>query len=268
MSQPHNCCCVAHWNIWCHLPSSSWFAAYPLSFLCRRWWGPSKSFFVGMKFFCKWKCPLLNQFRDILHVWQFRYCQERRQLEKRQWTLPRVKVVIFQRPIVELCKKWVSFFFFFLLSIDLRDNTCARYTVPAPATIVCLMHSCIVRPTPVLLPYFVHVLPWNLDILSYFLWRLLLRVVSITMDTKTRSAARKYGILPFCKQHFKRISLNENCCIVIQISLEFGPTGTIENRSSLVQIVVWCITGDKPFLTGDGLVCWRIYAASSLRMWW
>ena len=34
--------CVAHWNVWYHLQSSSWFAAHPLPFLCRRWWGPSK----------------------------------------------------------------------------------------------------------------------------------------------------------------------------------------------------------------------------------
>ena len=41
---------VAHRSLWCHLQSSCWFAAYPLPFLCRRWWGPSKLFFVGMCF--------------------------------------------------------------------------------------------------------------------------------------------------------------------------------------------------------------------------
>ena len=44
--------CVAHWNVWHHLQSSSWFAASPLSFLCQRRWGLSKLFFVGMKCFC------------------------------------------------------------------------------------------------------------------------------------------------------------------------------------------------------------------------
>ena len=44
--------CVAHWNVWHHLQSPRWFAAYSLSFLCRRWWGLSKLFFVGMKCFC------------------------------------------------------------------------------------------------------------------------------------------------------------------------------------------------------------------------
>ena len=43
---------VAYWNSWHHLQSSSWFAAYSLSFHCWRWWGPSKLFFVGMKCFC------------------------------------------------------------------------------------------------------------------------------------------------------------------------------------------------------------------------
>ena len=44
--------CVAHWNGWRHLQSSSWFAAHPLSFLCRQWWGLGKLFFVEMKGFC------------------------------------------------------------------------------------------------------------------------------------------------------------------------------------------------------------------------
>ena len=43
--------CVAHWNIWLHLQSSSWFAPNLLSFHCRRWWGPSKLFIVGMRCF-------------------------------------------------------------------------------------------------------------------------------------------------------------------------------------------------------------------------
>ena len=121
-------------------------------------------------------------------------------------------------------------FFFFWLGIYLRDSTCARHTVPTLAIIVFLVCNYIVRPIPVLVPFFVHVLPWNLDILLYFLWRLLLRVVSITMDTKTRSAARKYEILPFCKQHIRRISLNENFCmlfkfhwsLVLRVQLRIG----------------------------------------------
>ena len=43
--------CVAHWNVWRHLPSSRWFA-YSLSFLCRRWLSHSKLFLIVMKCFC------------------------------------------------------------------------------------------------------------------------------------------------------------------------------------------------------------------------
>ena len=32
--------------------SCGWFAAYPLSFFCRRWWSPSKLSIVRMKCFC------------------------------------------------------------------------------------------------------------------------------------------------------------------------------------------------------------------------
>ena len=44
--------CMAHWNVWRYLQSSSWFAAHPLSFLCRRRWDPTRLFFVGIKSFC------------------------------------------------------------------------------------------------------------------------------------------------------------------------------------------------------------------------
>ena len=93
--------CVAHWNVWRHLQFQSRFAAYPLSFLCRRRGGPGKSFFVGsvsamsslhvitdvqmrgwIKLW-KWKCPILSQIHDgyVIHVWHLRYGQELRQWE-------------------------------------------------------------------------------------------------------------------------------------------------------------------------------------------
>ena len=57
--------CGTHWNVWRHLQSSSWFAAYPLSFLCRRWWGPGKSFFVGMMCFFNAGYKWLQTFRCV-----------------------------------------------------------------------------------------------------------------------------------------------------------------------------------------------------------
>ena len=54
----------------------------------------------------KWKCPILSQFYGgyVIHVWHFRYGQERRQWELWTRTVPPGKGVIFQRPIVEFSK--------------------------------------------------------------------------------------------------------------------------------------------------------------------
>ena len=48
-----------------------------------------------------------------------------------------------------------------------------------------------------------------------------------------------YGIL-------KHIFLNENVKILIQISLEFVPRGSNDNKSVLVQVMAWRRTGNKP----------------------
>ena len=45
---------------------------------------------------------------------------------------------------------------------------------------------------------------------------------------------------------FKRIFLNENVRISIQISLKFVPNGTIDNKSALVQVMAWRLLGAKP----------------------
>ena len=45
---------------------------------------------------------------------------------------------------------------------------------------------------------------------------------------------------------FKRIFLNENICIPINISLKFVPMGQINNIPSLVQIMAWRPPGAKP----------------------
>ena len=44
----------------------------------------------------------------------------------------------------------------------------------------------------------------------------------------------------------KRIFLNENVSILIQISLKFVPKGLIDNKSALVQVMAWRRIGDKP----------------------
>ena len=45
---------------------------------------------------------------------------------------------------------------------------------------------------------------------------------------------------------FKWIFLNENAWILINISLEFVPRGPINNIPTLVQVMAWRLTGDKP----------------------
>ena len=45
---------------------------------------------------------------------------------------------------------------------------------------------------------------------------------------------------------FKRILLNENVRILIQISLKFVPVGSIDDKTALVQVMAWRHTGDKP----------------------
>ena len=50
----------------------------------------------------------------------------------------------------------------------------------------------------------------------------------------------------FADDTFKRISLNENVRISINISLKFVPKGLINNIPALVQIMAWRRPGDKP----------------------
>ena len=45
---------------------------------------------------------------------------------------------------------------------------------------------------------------------------------------------------------FKCIFLNENCIILIQISLKFVPRSPIDNKPALVQVMAWHLIGNKP----------------------
>ena len=45
---------------------------------------------------------------------------------------------------------------------------------------------------------------------------------------------------------FKCISLSQNCCILIKISLKYGHKVSIDNNPALVHIIVWHRTGDMP----------------------
>ena len=39
--------------------------------------------------------------------------------------------------------------------------------------------------------------------------------------------------------------MNENFCILIQISLKFAPKCLIHNEAALVQVMVYCLFGTK-----------------------
>ena len=45
---------------------------------------------------------------------------------------------------------------------------------------------------------------------------------------------------------FKWIFLNENDRILVQISLKFVPRSPIDNNPTLVRVMAWRQTGDKP----------------------
>ena len=57
----------------------------------------------------------------------------------------------------------------------------------------------------------------------------------------------------FADDSFKCIFLNENALISIRISLRFVPKGSINNIPSLVQIMAWRRSGNKP-LSGPMMV--------------
>ena len=50
----------------------------------------------------------------------------------------------------------------------------------------------------------------------------------------------------FTDDNFKSIFFNENEWILVMISLKFVPNGSMNNISSLVQIMAWRRPGDKP----------------------
>ena len=70
----------------------------------------------------------------------------------------------------------------------------------------------------------------------------------------------------FADDIFKRILLNDNVQISINVSLKFVHKGPINNIPVLVQIMAWRRPDDKSQViwTNDGLVNWRIYASLGL----
>ena len=66
---------------------------------------------------------------------------------------------------------------------------------------------------------------------------------------------------------FKCIYLNENVWIWIEISMKFVPNVRINIIPTVVQIIAWRLSGDKP-LSGPMMASfWRIYASLGLNEW-
>ena len=65
---------------------------------------------------------------------------------------------------------------------------------------------------------------------------------------------------------FKRIFVNENVRILIEISLKFVPKGPIDNIPALVQIMAWRRQGDKP-LSEPMMICLPTHTCVTRPQW-
>ena len=73
------------------------------------------------------------------------------------------------------------------------------------------------------------------------------QVISLQMQPKPFNTLRpRQNGCHFVDDTFKRIFMNENVRISINISLKFVPKGLINNIPALVQIMAWRREGDKP----------------------
>ena len=72
--------------------------------------------------------------------------------------------------------------------------------------------------------------------------RPILAITYLILDTsRPRQDVRLFYI-----QHFQTHFLERKVWISIEMSMEFVPKGTNNNKRILVPIVAWCLTGDKP----------------------
>ena len=69
---------------------------------------------------------------------------------------------------------------------------------------------------------------------------------TVLLDTALNTLRPRQHGRHFADDTFKRIFLNENVEILIEISLKFVHKGPINNIPALVQIMAWRRPGDKP----------------------
>ena len=70
----------------------------------------------------------------------------------------------------------------------------------------------------------------------------------------------------FTDDTFKRIFVNENVRVLIEISLKFVPKGPINNIPALIQIMAWRRPGDKP-LSEPMMVCLPTHICVTRPQW-
>ena len=70
----------------------------------------------------------------------------------------------------------------------------------------------------------------------------------------------------FADDTFKRIFVNENVIILIEISQKFAPKGPINNIPPLVQVMAWRRPGDKP-LFEPMLICLPTHICVTRPQW-
>ena len=89
-------------------------------------------------------------------------------------------------------------------------------------------------------------LQWVNDVASVILWNVERVNGAFEELHKLNTLRPRQNGRRFADDTFKRIFLNENIRISIKISLKFVSKGQINNNPSLVQIMAWRRSGDKP----------------------
>ena len=77
-------------------------------------------------------------------------------------------------------------------------------------------------------------------------WLIIVTRICVTWPHCVNTLRPRQNGRHFADDTFKRIFMNENARISINISLKFVPKGLINNIPTLVQIMAWRRPGDKP----------------------
>ena len=109
------------------------------------------------------------------------------------------------------------------------------------------------------------------SLIKYMNWKshyIIWRGHGVMLDTlyQLNSLRPRQNERHFADDTFKRIFVNENVRILIEISVKFVPNGPINNIPALVQIMAWRRPGDKP-LSEPMLVCLPTHICVTRPQW-